>query len=621
MKNLFSNIKGDIFGGITAGIVALPLALAFGVSSGLGPAAGLYGAIFISFFAALFGGTSTQISGPTAPMTAVSMVVIASIIAIHDGNVEKALPYILSVFILAGLMQISLGLLGMGKYIKYIPYPVVSGFMTAIGVIILVTQILPAIGYYPKEDKDFVNQFKPQAKEVILQNILKDEAGEDILVLDHFKQTITKANAITNDDTFNEAKTLAGKKASGVIGAIKVLPRALQFINWLELALAIATIIIIYGFKRITTAIPSTLVALLAVSGVAYVFKLPYRPIEEIPTGMPMPNMAIFTEFSLTSLTPYVFTALTLALLGAIDSLLTSVVADNMTKTKHKPNKELIGQGIGNTIAAIFNGIPGAGATIRTVVNINSGGKTKISGMVAGIVLLVVLLALGPVASQIPAAVLAGILITVGIGVMDYKGLKAIPSLPRDLKIGPLKVSSEVIIMLVVLVLSSVWNLVYAVGIGLVIASLMFMKKIGDLTAKRSDVKSLLEEKAWKDEDNFPKNLKEEVFIKHIKGPLFFGSTSEFQQLASQIPSTASTVIIRTGKMQYMDQSGLYAMEDVLVDLKKNNVNVLFVNLLQQPRYMMERIDIIPDLIPTEHLFSNFDDAVAWVKENVKDTY
>ncbi|WP_435182418.1 SulP family inorganic anion transporter [Cellulophaga omnivescoria] len=621
MKNLFSNIKGDIFGGITAGIVALPLALAFGVSSGLGPAAGLYGAIFISFFAALFGGTSTQISGPTAPMTAVSMVVIASIIAIHDGNVEKALPYILSVFILAGLMQISLGLLGMGKYIKYIPYPVVSGFMTAIGVIILVTQILPAIGYYPKEDKDFVNQFKPQAKEVILQNILKDEVGEDILVLDHFKQTITKANAITNDDTFNEAKTLAGKEASGVIGAIKVLPRALQFINWLELALAIATIVIIYGFKRITTAIPSTLVALLAVSGVAYVFKLPYRPIEEIPTGMPMPNMAIFTEFSLTSLTPYVFTALTLALLGAIDSLLTSVVADNMTKTKHKPNKELIGQGIGNTIAAIFNGIPGAGATIRTVVNINSGGKTKISGMVAGIVLLVVLLALGPVASQIPAAVLAGILITVGIGVMDYKGLKAIPSLPRDLKIGPLKVSSEVIIMLVVLVLSSVWNLVYAVGIGLVIASLMFMKKIGDLTAKRSDVKSLLEEKAWKDEDNFPKNLKEEVFIKHIKGPLFFGSTSEFQQLASQIPSTASTVIIRTGKMQYMDQSGLYAMEDVLVDLKKNNVNVLFVNLLQQPRYMMERIDIIPDLIPTEHLFSNFDDAVAWVKENVKDTY
>jgi SulP family sulfate permease len=288
-----------------------------------------------------------------------------------------------------------------------------------------------------------------------------------------------------------------------------------------------------------------------------------------------------------------------------------------MTKTKHKPNKELVGQGIGNSIAAIFGGIPGAGATIRTVVNINSGGKTRLSGMIAGILLVVILLALGPVASQIPAAVLAGILVTVGIGVMDYKGLRAIPSLPKDLKIGPVKLSAEVIIMLVVMVLSSVWNLVYAVGVGLVIASLMFMKKMGDLTAERSDVKPLLKEKAWADELDFPQKLKEGVFIKHIKGPLFFGSTSDFQQLAKQIPYTASTIIIRMGRMQYIDQSGLYALEDVLVDLKKDNgKNVLLVNVLAQPRYMMERIDIIPDLVPTEHIFNSFDACMAWVKEN-----
>jgi SulP family sulfate permease len=403
------------------------------------------------------------------------------------------------------------------------------------------------------------------------------------------------------------------------MGAIKVLPQALKNISWLELILALATIFIIYGFKRITTAIPSTLVALIVVSGVAVGFGLDYRPIEEIPTGLPIPNLEIITGFSLNSITPYIFTALTLALLGAIDSLLTSVVADNMTKTKHKPNKELIGQGIGNSIGAIFGGLPGAGATIRTVVNIKSGGKTKLSGMIAGIMLLFILLALGPVASRIPAAVLAGILITVGIGVMDYKGLKAIPSLPRDMKIGPLKISSEVVIMLIVLVLSSLWNLVYAVGIGLVIASLMFMKKIGDLTAERSDVKSLLKETAWKDEIDFPERLKEEVFIKHIKGPLFFGSTSDFQQLAAQIPKTASTVVIRLGRMQYMDQSGLYAMEDVLVDLKKADINVLFVGLLKQPRYMMERIDIIPDLIPKEHIFTNFKDCLIWIKANVKD--
>ena len=616
MKKLFSNIKGDAFGGITAGIVALPLALAFGVSSGLGPSAGLYGAIFISFFAALFGGTNTQISGPTAPMTAVSMVVIAGIVAANDGDVDKALPAILTVFILAGLFQIILGVIGLGKYIRYIPYPVVSGFMTAIGLIILLTQILPSVGYYPKEDTVFVETFKPQAKEVILKNLLKEEAGEKILVLENFEETIKRADKISATDILKESENLAAKETSGALGAIKAFPRAVQNIDWLELMLALGTIFIIYGFKRITTKVPSTLVALVVMSSVAVGFGLDYRTIQEIPSGIPIPKWEIFTGFSLSSITPYIFTALTLALLGAIDSLLTSVVADNMTKTKHKPNKELIGQGIGNSIAALFGGIPGAGATIRTVVNINAGGKTKLSGMIAGIMLLLIMLGLGPIASKIPAGVLAGILITVGIGVMDYKGLKAIPYLPRDVKIGPIKLSSEVLVMIVVLLLSTFWNLVYAVGIGLVIASLMFMKKIGDLTAERSDVKSLKEE-SWADEIDFPKKLKEEVFIKHIKGPLFFGSTTEFQALSQQIPESAKTVIMRLGRMQYMDQSGLYAMEDMLQDLKKKNIEVLFVNLLQQPRYMMERIDIIPDFIPKEHIFKGFDPCVQWIKENI----
>lgn len=619
MKNLFSNLRGDLFGGLTSGIVALPLALAFGVSSGLGPSAGLYGAIFISFFAAIFGGTNTQISGPTAPMTAVSMVVIAGLIAVNDGDIEKALPAILIVFLLAGIMQIGLGLIGIGKYIKYIPYPVVSGFMTAIGVIILVTQILPAVGYYPKEDAVYVDQFKPKAEELILNSILKEETGEEILVLEDFENTIKRSQEITEAEILKEAQTIAKSEASGVIGAFKVMGRALSNINWLELILALATIIIIYGFKRITTVIPSALVALVVVSGVAYGFGLEYRPIEEIPSGFPTPNLEIFSQFSFSTVSPYIFTALTLALLGSIDSLLTSVVADNMTKTKHSPNKELVGQGIGNSIAAVFGGIPGAGATIRTVVNINAGGKTKLSGMIAGLVLLLVMMSLAPVASQIPAAVLAGILVTVGIGVMDYKGLRAVTSLPKDIKLGPLKLSSEVLIMLVVLVLSSVWNLVYAVGIGLIIASLMFMKKIGDLTAEHSDVKSLENEKAWSDEKDFPVSLREEVFIKHLKGPLFFGTTSDFQRLANQIPLTASVAVLRLEKMQYMDQSGLYAMEYVIKELSKNGVVVLFVKILKQPRYMMERIDIIPDLIPEEHIFPNFDACLNWIKTNVKD--
>ena len=604
MKNFgldFSHVKGDFFGGLTAGIVALPLALAFGVSSGLGPSAGLYGAIFVSFFAALFGGTDTQISGPTAPMTAVSMVVIGALIAINDGDVSKALPAILTIFLLSGLMQICLGLVGFGKYIKYIPYPVVSGFMTAIGVIIIITQIAPAVGYYPSEDPNFVEKFKPIAEEKILGNIIDDEIKGSTFILEEITQTIQKTQNIPEQDILKESRAIAGSASSGVVGSLKYIKNSLSNINILELLLALGTIIIIYGFKRITTAIPSTLVALLIMSGIAVGFNLNYRPIETIPSGLPIPNLSIFTKFSLSSITPYIFTALTLALLGAIDSLLTSVVADNMTKTKHKPNKELIGQGIGNTIGAIFGGIPGAGATIRTVVNINAGGKTRISGMIAGLVLLLILLALGPIASMIPAAVLAGILITVGIGVMDYKGLKAIPYMPR----------AEVSIMLIVLILSSVWNLVYAVGIGLVIASLMFMKKIGDLTAEKSSVVPL-KEVPWKDEKNIPKN----VFIKHVEGPLFFGSTSDFQQLAKQIPNDSGVIIIRLEKMPYMDQSGLYAMEDVLVDLVSSGKKALLVGLVEQPKYMLERIDIIPNLIPQDQVFENLDESILWVKDH-----
>ena len=615
MKNLFSNVRGDLFGGITAGIVALPLALAFGVSSGLGPDAGLYGAIFISFFAALFGGTPTQISGPTAPMTAVSMVIIAGIVAANEGDVDKALPSILLVFLLAGLIQIALGFAGIGKYIRYIPYPVVSGFMTAIGVIILITQLGPALGYNVKNDTEFVSTFKPHAQELILENILQEEAEEGLLVLEDFKETVTRAEKITQADILRESETLAANEASGVIGSVRTFPRMLKFINWLELILTLGTIFIIYGFKKITTKVPSTLVALVTMSGIAYGFNLSYIPIKEIPSGFPVPNLKMFSSFSIEAISPYIFTAIALALLGAIDSLLTSVVADNMTKTKHKPNKELIGQGIGNSIASIFGGIPGAGATIRTVVNINAGGRTKLSGMVAGVMLLIIMLGFSSVASKIPAAVLAGILVTVGIGVMDYKGLKAIPSLPRDIKVLGIKLSSEVLIMMVVLLLSSLWDLVYAVGIGLIIASLMFMKKIGDLTAQQSNVKSLKEE-PWADEIGMTKKLRETVFIKHIKGPLFFGSTSDFQQLVKQIPNTATTIIIRMDKMQYIDQSGLYALEDIIVDLKKEGKNILFVDLQKQPRYMLERIDMVPDLVSEESIFNNFKSCLQWVKEH-----
>ena len=620
----FKNIKGDTLGGITAGIVALPLALAFGVQSGLGPSAGLYGAIFIGFFAALFGGTNTQISGPTAPMTAVSMVIVAGIIAANEGDIARALPFILIVFLLAGLIQIAMGMLRLGGYIRYIPYPVVSGFMTAIGLMILFTQMLPVLGYSTQNDTEFIEKFKPKAEEIILKDILDKEVDLEHWELHHLEKTIVAAEHITDEQIDTEAKTLAAARSKGVIGSIRMLPRALKNIRWLEVLLALLTIGIIYGFKKITTKIPSTLVALLVVTGGAYFLNLDYLPIKEIPLGLPLPHFEIFTGFSLSQVSPYIFAALTLAFLGAIDSLLTSVVADNMTKTKHRPNQELIGQGIGNSIAGFFGGIPGAGATIRTVVNIKSGGKTKISGMIAALLLLVVSVFVGPVASKIPAAVLAGILVTVGIGVMDYKGLRAITKMPKDLKIGPIKLSSDVLIMLIVLLLSTFWNLINAVGIGLVIASLIFMKKIGSITAIKSKVIPLHRadelELPWRDELNFPERLKEEVYVKRLDGPLFFGYTSEFQALAKDIPEEATHVIIRLGEMPYMDQSGLYSMEEVLMELHNRGVTPIFTNIQEQPRVMMENIDIIPDLVPEELIFDDFGKAMAWINENVEDT-
>jgi SulP family sulfate permease len=603
---MFSNIKGDVLGGLTAGIVALPLALAFGVSSGLGPSAGLYGAIFLSFFAALFGGTATQISGPTAPMTAVSMVVIATIIGVHNGSVEKALPYILAVFLLSGIFQIGLGFLGLGKYIKYIPYPVVSGFMTAIGVIILITQILPLIGYDAKKDIELVESYKPMAEQSLLEKILTDETKDGILVVEDFEQAIDRANKIDRSEIIEEAQNLAKNNSSGVIGTIKAIPRAIGFINWIEVVLAFATIFIIYGFKRITTAVPSTLVALIVVSGVAIGFGIDYISIQQIPNGFPKIQWTLFTDFNLLEILPYIFTALTLSLLGAIDSLLTSVVADNLTKTRHLPNKELIGQGIGNSIGAIFGGLPGAGATIRTVVNIQSGGKTRLSGMIAGMVLLLILLVLSPLASKIPAAVLAGILVTVGIGVMDYKGLNVLSKIPR----------TEIIIMTVVLLLSVFWNLVYAVGIGLLLACLFFMKKMGDLTKNNSKVGLVSKEKEF--EINISEKSKENVFIKHLNGPLFFGFTSEFVSIANKIPKTASVIIIEMEKVPYIDQSGLFALEDVILDLDKKDIKIIMTGIQSQPMQLMKTIGILGELIPEERVFKSLADSKSFLIDQIK---
>ncbi len=604
----FSYFRRDILGGITAGIVALPLALAFGEQSGLGAAAGLYGAAFIAFFAAMFGGTPTQISGPTAPMTALSMIVVAGLLQVYEGKLEEALPIILAVFLLSGIIQILLGIFKLGSYIRYIPYTVVSGFMTGIGVIILITQIPAALGYYASQDEEVINEMKPYAEELILDRILAEEAKDGILDLEELRQSMEEADKISEEDIRVEAIMLAATDSKGVFGALEYFPRAIRNINFIEFFLCMATIAIIYGFTRLTKAIPSTLVALLVVSVIAVAFNINYVFIKEIPSGYPIFHFEIISGFSLIKLAPYLISALLLALLGAIDSLLTSVVADNLTKTQHDPNKELVGQGIGNGVAALFGGLPGAGATIRTVVNIQAGGKTKISGMVAGLLLFVILILLGPLASQIPAAVLAGILITVGFGVMDYKGLKALPKMEM----------SEKIILITVLLLTVFWQLVYAVAVGLVFAAVVFLKRMSDISANRVVVSSLIEthseEPLWDDEAQIEPEASGKVFFKHLDGPMFFGFVTHFRTMIAELPEM-NLLVLRMEKVPFIDQSGIYALEAAVEELHNKGVIVAVTGSNKQVIGLMRDLSIVPNLIAERYVFENFAGCRKWLKE------
>ena len=539
----FDNLHGDIFGGITAAIVALPLALAFGVQSGAGPVAGLYGAIALGIFAAIFGGTSTQISGPTGPMTVVSALVVIKAIEEY-GSLEAGMGFIVCVFVLAGLAQIVFGVCQLGAYIKYIPYPVVSGFMSGIGGIIILLQIFPFFG-----------------------------------------QTSPK----------------------NVIDVLTHISDVMSLINWEAVIISSSTVAIIYLFPRFTKAVPSTLVALISMTIVTTWFGLEVPVIGPIPSSLPELKLGTVASINASDITLIIELALTLSLLGAIDSLLTSVIADNMTKTKHHSNRELMGQGIGNIMAGCIGGLPGAGATVRTLVNINAGGRTPLSGLTHGFVLLATLLGLGNYAQQIPIPVLAGILITVGIGIIDYKGFRHIKSVPR----------TDAIVMLIVLGMTVFVDLIQAVAVGLILSSILFMKQMSDQLSSEVKVLPLKENcrQWWK--ENIPESIADNIYVKHFPGPLFFGFAPALQAMAESLPNIR-VVIFRMMNVPHIDQTGLYALEEVILSLEKRNIAVVMTGLQTQPYLMLKRINLVPGLIPKNYLFDKFEDCIQWLGEELR---
>lgn len=540
-----TTIKGDLFGGITAGIVALPLAMAFGVQSGLGAEAGLYGAIAVGIVAAIFGGTKTQISGPTGPMTVVSSLIAATALA-QAPTMEMGLAMVFLTFFAAGLLQIVFGLTQIGKLVQFIPYPVVSGFMSGIGLIIIFLQLYPLVGHAsPNKIVDvFVNIMTP-----------------------------------------------------------------LQRMNWQAFMLGLLTIGVIYLFPRITKVVPSTLVALIVVSAIPQFISMDIPKIGDIPEGLPHLNFAMFSGVDFSTLGLILVPAITLAALGSIDSLLTSVVADNITKTRHNSNRELIGQGLGNMAGALIGGIPGAGATMRTVVNVRSGGRTRVSGVIHGMFLLVVLLGLGRYAAEIPLSVLAGILITVGIGIIDYKGLGDLMKVPR----------ADAIVKIVVVGMTVFVDLLWAVGVGLVLSALFFVKRSAEQGHEASTMDPINDHP---ENDDHLKEVSEgphadQVFIQEFHGPLFFGFSSKFQEQFNANPNMKA-VVFRFKHLSFADQSGLYALMDVIRDLNSKNTWVLFTGLRENVKDQFKKLGIIPGLVPESHCFDDFERATAWLNTNLK---
>ena len=485
---ILSNFKGDLLGGITAGVIALPLAIALGVSSGLGATAGIYGSIIVGMLASIFGGTPTQISGPTGPLT----VVIASVVAMHSDNANL----IFAAILLSGIFQIILGLFKVGKLVNFIPYPVISGFMSGIGAIIILLQLNSFLGL----------EFNGTPVEALI-NVLK---------------------SIPNSDLH-----------SVIIGGLTLL-------------------IVFFTPKKLAKIVPPPLIALILGTLTAIIFNFDVKTIGEIPQAFP--NLTIPT-FKLSEIEIIIPIALTLAIVGSIDSLLTALVADSLTKTKHESNQELIGQGIGNIVAALFGGVVSCGAMMRTAVNIKSGGRTRLSGIIHSILLILIIVFLAPVAAKIPLAVLAGILIKVGIGIIDYKFIRLIKVAPRN----------DLLVMLLVFLITIFDDLILAVGIGVVLSSVLFAANV----AKQTDIKivglSDLSKENYIDED-----LKSKTMIMHIDGTLFFGSAS---QIASRIDDVLDNrnVILDCSNLKSIDISAVFAMEDLILTLKGQNVRVIII--------------------------------------------
>lgn len=488
-----SNARGDLLGGVTAAVVSLPLALTFGVASGAGAEAGLYGAILIGLFAALFGGTSTLISEPTGPMTVVMTAVVSSLIA---ANPENGMAMAFTVVILAGVFQIVFGYLRLGKYITLMPYSVVSGFMSGIGVILILMQLAPALG-----------QRAPPG---------------------------------------------------GVVGSLISLPELIMNIQFIELLLFGLTLAVLFKMpEKFRKLVPPQLVALVGISLFSAIFifaDIDVRRIGEVNASLPSINMPYFTHEQLAVM---LVDAMVLGMLGCIDSMLTSVIADNLTRTEHNSNKELVGQGLGNIMSGLFGGLPGAGATMGTVVNIQAGGRTALSGVIRVVALCIAVFGLAGLIESIPLAVLAGIAVKVGLDILDWSFIRRVHKVSKY----------STMIMYAVLVLTVFVDLIVAVGVGVFVANIIIIQKLS--AAEEENVRSMSDV-----DDSIPLDDEQRdllnaadgrVLLLYLSGAMIFGVAKALSRERKNIDKH-DAVIFDISEVTYIDDTMALSLENVIYE-------------------------------------------------------
>lgn len=530
------SFKGDIFGGVTTAIVSLPLALAFGVASGAGAEAGLWGAILVGFFAALFGGSTSLISEPTGPMTVIMTAVLTSMMAKYP---ESGMAMAFTVVMMAGAFQILIGTLKLGKYITLMPYSVISGFMSGIGIILIILQFSPLLG-----------QSAP---------------------------------------------------SGGVMGTVSALPDIISNISFSELLLGVLTLIILFLFpEHYRKYVPAQLVALVAVTLFSLIFFDidSIRRIGEIPAGLPS---LVIPYFNADMFMTMVIDALVLGTLGSIDTLLTAVIGDSLTRTEHDSDKELRGQGLANMISGLFGALPGAGATMGTVTNIQVGARSPLSGIVRALVLALVVLIAGGLTEPIPMAVLAGIAVYVGINILDWSFIQRAH-----------KVSLQgMLIMYGVMILTVFFDLIVAVGLGVFISNIIIIEQLS--RAQAQQVKAISDT----DQDIVPLNDSErdllnrangKVLFFYLSGPMIFSVSKAISRQHSRVADYKAMILDLTDVPMFDVTVGL-ALENAIKDAQDADCKVYLLCPNQQTRHLLSKFKLL-EYVAQEHTYVSRHEAL-----------